>query len=128
MHLMNTWMALLRLHLPRLLAKESASAWIMAGTLTCAGAGAVALTTAPSVQGQQHSLTINLHPAPTAQPSPVAPAWPCQTVTLSNGHTICTWSFWPGRHHRHWGDGWGYRSAQSFPYVEAGGATNNSTQ
>jgi hypothetical protein len=128
MHLMNTWMALLRLHLARWLAKESASAWIMAGTIACAGAGALALTTAPSAQGQQRSVMINLHPAPTAQPSPVAPAWPCPTMTLSNGHTVCAWSFWPGRHRRHWGDGWEQRSAQSIPYVVDGGTTNGSTQ
>jgi hypothetical protein len=123
----NPLMALPRLHLPQWLAKESASAWIMTGTLTCAGVGAAALTGTP-VQPARTTITIVQPSVPAAPSLPAAPAWPCRTITMANGQSICTWHFWPGRH-RHWGGGWlrhwNQPAPGATPYaVSSGGPVN----
>jgi hypothetical protein len=110
--LVNIWMSLLRQHLPQWLAKESASAWIMTGTLTCAGVAAAALSATPAQPLRVTNAIVQ--PIPLAPSMPAAPTWPCRSITMANGQSICSFHGWMGRHH-HWGGGWWRHGNQPAP-------------
>jgi hypothetical protein len=113
---MHTWSTLLRLHLPQWLAKESASAWIMAGTLTGAGAAAVALSGTQSPLPTTQAIHASIQRVPLAQSTPSSIS-PCQTITVSDNQSGCVVRFWHERHHWYGDDRWEHRQDQSSPEV-----------
>jgi hypothetical protein len=98
---MYTWITRLRLQAPQWLAKESASTWIMVGTLTGAGLAAPALAGARVPLPSRAAVHAAVPLAPQTQASP-AFSWPCRPATVSIGQTGCAGHFRYGRGHGHW--------------------------
>ena len=128
---MHTWIDRLRLQVPRWLARESASAWIMVGTLTGAGLAAPALASGQSPPSQTPAIQTPGQIVPPSQASP-AFGWSCRAATVGAGQSGCAGRFGHGRHYGHWrhhqygGDGWAQgRDYGSIRAIPAGGPTSS---
>lgn len=109
---MVLWTTLVRRHLPRWLAAESASACILAGTFAFAGISAMAM------QPSQVQAPTPVVSTQTLIVLPQTPIWPCPAMTLNSGQTVCGRHFWrhdDGQLDGRWVQGGGSLQDQDVP-------------